>query len=167
MSPSKRIFNVLVLVWLASYSALLWAATAGNTTLAQDFRALDFESFAFAAFAGFIGGGARTIYSLASRKVIVRDAWVEAIKDLIVSTMAGLLVYVFLLVFGPFLPEALTTRLGRLGIIVLAGAGRSTAVDWVGGFITDYLQIIRAKLRGQNPPSDPPPSAITPLSDSK
>ena len=82
--------NRLVAIWLACYATLSWA----GTTLAQDVRAYDWESLAWAGAAGLLGGLGRFILSLASdRNVVLRvpPGWW---RDALTSIIAGLVGYV-------------------------------------------------------------------------
>ncbi len=82
--------NRLVAVWLACYATLSWA----GTTLAQDVRAYDWESLAWAGAAGLLGGVGRFILSLASdRDVVLRipPGWWRGV---LASVLAGLAGYV-------------------------------------------------------------------------
>lgn len=116
-----RLINRLVSLWLLCYAGLAWAAPS----LAQDVRALDFESVLWAAAAGALGGALRTILTLASSQTAVYDIWREAVKDLIVSLLAGLGAYIIVQGVG----SGLTTYLKLsdvprdLRLLIIVGAG--------------------------------------------
>lgn len=162
--PTQRLINILTFLWLGCYSSLLYAAAITPATYAQDARAYDFESLVLAACAAGLGGLGRTLLSLMNRNVLLRDVWVEAAKDLVVSMVVGALALLILLAVAPLLP-AWFGRDQRMLFVLGAGILRTKFLNMSGDILSDAFTRLRAWVRGSPIPKDvdPPPSAISPL----
>lgn len=165
MQKSPKSVSLLVLLWLWSFSKLLYAATVPLGPFSADVAGFDFESVMYAAGAGLLGGAGRTIYSLASDKVLVGSLWREGIKDGVIAIMGGIVAFVLVTYLANFWPT-IFTREARMILIVCAGASRGRWANILGDFITDGLGNIRTRMQGRQP-RDPPPSAAMPLEDTK
>lgn len=87
-SPPQSI-KYLLLLWLAGYAGLCWAAGS----LFEDMMAFDWRSVGAAAVAGVFGGLLKTILMLASSKILVLDILKQSIKDILVAMVGSVIVY--------------------------------------------------------------------------
>lgn len=151
--------QVLAGLWLMSYTALVYAAS-----LSQVVRSFDFESLGIAALVALIGGGTRTILTLASGTIIVLAAIREAIRDSVVAVIGGVVTYLLMMLATAVFPDNGVTTLGWVQLVMIAAAGYSKG-RWrsiIGDFISDYITRQRVKLRGGEP-IEPPSSVRAPL----
>lgn len=160
MKKHPQSVSLLVFLWLWSYTNLLYAVTLGP--FSEDVHGFDFESLAYAAAAGLLGGAGRTIYSLASDKVLVGSLWREGFKDGIIAILGGVVAFVIVTYLANFWPS-IFTREGRMILIVLAGASRGKWANALGDLIGDALGNLRGRVRGG--PKDPPASTSMPLEE--
>lgn len=168
MKSNPKLVSAMALLWLFAYTRFVFAADL-LAPFSQDVKGFDFESCLVAMGAGLLGGAGRTIYSLASERIVVGSLWREGFKDATLALMGGCVMWgVTTYLAGPF-PGFMTREL-RMLLIVAAGASRGGWADWVGGFINSGLNAARDRMagtiRGGNPP-DAVPSAVTPLNESK
>lgn len=87
-SPPQSI-KYLLLLWLAGYTGLCWAAGS----LFEDMMAFDWRSVGAAAVAGIFGGLLKTILMLSSSKILVLDILKQSIKDILVAMVGSVIVY--------------------------------------------------------------------------
>lgn len=162
----QKLVSVLIVLWLVCYTRFVYAVVV-LAPFTQDVRGFDFDSLLTAMGAGLLGGAGRTIYSLASERVLVGSIWREGIKDGILALMGGAVAWFAVTNLAAYFPTILTREF-RMLAIVAAGASRGAWADWVGGFIGDGLSAFKARMvdniRGRTP-GDAGPSAVSPLSD--
>ena len=172
MKSNPKLVSLLIGLWLVSFARLLHAAAGTLPPFSQDFRGFDFESLMLAAGAGLIGGAGRTIYSLATERVLVGNLWREALKDAALALIGGVVAWAVLTVAANFFPTHITSGVRMVGI-VLAGASRGKWANVLGDTISGLLGGLKSRIAvwagGGNtpPPVDPPPSAVTPLESPK
>lgn len=168
MKSNPKLVSALVLFWLYAYTRFVFAAEL-LAPFSQDVKGFDFESCTVAMGAGLLGGAGRTIYSLASERIVVGNLWREGAKDATLALMGGAVAWFIVTLLANYFP-AIMTREARMLAIVAAGASRGRWADWLGGFISSGLNAARDRMagtiRGNNPP-DATPSAVTPLNESK
>lgn len=150
------------LVWLACYSWLLHAHATGIIPLAQEAKAYDYESLAWAAAFGLMGGVFRTILSLMSERVILLNIWRTMARDLVFALIGGAAVYVFVQWLATLLPNIFGKELRMLAILI-AGASRGRWQDFLAGVATDYSAGLRAKLRATTAADTAPHSIDLPV----
>ena len=85
-----NLLNKLVAIWLTCYATLSWA----STSLSQDIRSYDYESFLWAGAAGLLGGVGRFILTMASTQRVVLRVPKESWQDAVTSIIAGWAGYV-------------------------------------------------------------------------
>lgn len=156
-----RLINRLVPLWLACYTGLTLAAAS---SFAQDVRGYDFESLAFSAFAGLLGGALRTILTLAGENRVVLSVAREAWKDAIVALLAGLVAYV--VIQGVNSTGYFTVpRDLRMLLITAAGWLRMGFFGRLDKLATTAVNAVDRKIRGAggNAPPEAPSSAAVPL----
>jgi hypothetical protein len=108
--------------WL--WLAIVWppSAWAAAITFDDDLAHIPFAAVAMCLFLSFIGGLASTLQKLAVQAPAVRSLWLEIVKDLVVSLVAGLLAF--------FVSEWLNFEaVLEAGAITLAGYGGSRVLD--------------------------------------
>lgn len=171
MKTHPKLVSVLTLVWLIVFTKLVYAAS-GLPPFSQDFLGFDFESMLYAAGAGLLGGAGRTIYSLASEKVLVGSLWREGTKDAILSLLCGVVAWAIVTTAANFWPGLFTSWV-RMLIIVWAGTLRGRLFNLLGDWISDGLSALKTRaingVRGTPIPIpvDPQPSAVVPLENQK
>lgn len=168
MKSHPTLVSALAILWLLTFSSLAYAATV-LPPFSQDFRGFDFESALLAAGAGLIGGAGRTLYSLATEKVIVGNLWREALKDAALALLGGVVIWGLVTMLANFFPQYITSGV-RFLAIVLTGASRGKWANALGDFISAGLGALKTRVvawaSGQSAPStESPPSAITPLQE--
>lgn len=155
------IINNLIIVWLASYSALSYAAA----TFAQDVFGYDWASLLFAGLAGLLGGVGRTILGLLSDKQFVGSIWWVLARDLIVALMGGGFAYLCVEGYNDMFASAMhlprIDRGFRVLVIVVAGASGGRWLGTFDRFASDLIANARKRLR--NGAEEPPPSIVAPL----
>lgn len=166
MKTHPKLVSFLTVLWLVTYTSLVYAA-AELPSFAKDIHGFDFESLFLAAGAGLVGGAGRTIYSLATERVIVGNLWRETLKDAALALLGGIAIWVVVTVAASFFPEYINSGIRMLAIVV-AGASRGKWALWLGGLIDVLLSAVKTRLVGwvsgnPQPPSDNAPSAVTPL----
>lgn len=111
----------MIPLWLLCYAGLAMA----TPSFAQDIRTLDFESIMWAGAAGVLGGALRTILTLASERKAVYNIPLEALKDLIVALIAGLVAYIALQGVGSVMTTYWTISPipKDLRLLIIVGAG--------------------------------------------
>lgn len=164
MKKYPRSVSVLAFLWLWSYTNLLYATVALGP-FSADVQGFDFESLLYAAAAGLLGGAGRTIYSLASDKVLVGSLWREGLKDGVIAILGGMVAFVLVTYLANYWPGVFT-REARMIAIVLAGASRGKWANWLGDMVSDGLGNIRNKVRGA-PVADATSSSAVPLENPK
>lgn len=163
MRQQPKTVSALVLLWLWSYTTLLHAATGPLGPFSADVQGYDLESLLYAAAMGLLGGFGRTIFALASDKVLVGSLWREGAKDGIIAVFGGAVAFVLVTYLANFWPN-IFTREARMILIVAAGASRGKWVNLVGDVISAGLANMRKRIGGEMP-RDPPPSAAVPLEE--
>lgn len=163
MKSNPKLVSALAFFWLVCYTRFVYAAIV-LAPLSQDVKGFDFESMLTAMGAGLLGGAGRTIYSLASERIVVGSLWREGIKDATLALMGGAVAWFVVTYLSNFFPTILTREF-RMLAIVAAGASRGKWADWVGGFVSDGLAALKSRIVGNIRGGDAPPSAITPLND--
>lgn len=149
----------LIPIWLLAYACL---AMAAPTTFAQEMRDFDIESFLWSGAAGLLGGGLRTIVSMAGDKRALLDIFKESGKDMLAALMAGMVCYLALL----GLNSLMVTYLGMVGIprdlrmaaLWFAGYSRTgffRRFDKIGGNIVDAAERRILTLKGKQDPAAP------------
>lgn len=157
-APPQSI-KYLVLLWLAGYTGLCYAAG----TLFDDMMAFDWRSVGAAAVAGMFGGLLKTILILSSKNVLVLDVLRQSWRDLLVAMVGAIIIY------GVMIVTQLTgfyTIPGVARMLILVGVGFSRG-KWQSfveaiGFAAKQKAL---SMLGESPKKDPPPSALTPLAD--
>jgi hypothetical protein len=166
MKSSAMLGRRAALVWVACYSWLVHVHAAGLGPFRQEVYAYDYESLAWAAAFGLMGGVFRTILSLMSEKVILLSIWRTMSRDLVFALIGGAAVYVLVEWLATVMPGVFGKELRMLAILV-AGASRGRWQDFLAGAATDYTAGLRARLRTSPsvPSESPPPSVTAPFSD--
>ena len=165
MKKHPKSVSFLILLWLWSYTKLVSAAALGP--FSEDVQGYDFESLLYAAATGLLGAAGRTIYALASDRVIVGSLWRQTLKDMVIASLGGMVAFGFVTFCAPFAPSILT-REARMLIIVAVGASGGRWVNWTGDLVDAWVARWMTKARGGAAPVEPPPpSAIVPLEDPK
>lgn len=150
----------LLLVWLAGYTGLCYAAS-----LFEDMTSLDWPSVGAAAVAGIFGGLLKTILILSSRKVLVLDVLRQCWRDMLVAMVGAILAY------GAILVAAATgfyTVPGPARMLILVAVGFSRG-RWQ-GLVEALSQAARKKagsLLGVQVSDTKPSSAFIPLEDTR
>lgn len=170
MKSHPRLVSALAFVWLGLYTRLICAAVV-LSPFAQDVRGFDFESLIAAAGAGLLGGAGRTIYSLASEKIVVGSLWREGIKDAALALMGGVVAWAIVSYLANYWASVLTHE-ARMLVIVAAGASRGRWANIIGDFFSAGLGALKMRFvafaRGEAAPvSDAPPSVVSPLNETK
>ena len=155
----SRLINVMCVAWLAGYTTLVSAA--GNT-FAQDVLGYDYMSLAFAAAAGLFGGAARTIFTLASDKLVVLSIWREFLKDAVVAVVGGAVAYVVVQGLNG-LDWVHVPRDLRMLIVVGAGWSRGKWFGTLNRATENLVDNVMQKARGGAP--EGPSSATVPLGE--
>jgi hypothetical protein len=153
--------NFLVFAWLVVYTKVMYAAQVALPPFADDFYALDWESFAWAAVAGLLGGALRTVFSLASNKVVVGSLWRELIKDLVIAAVGGLVVYCVIQVVAPIWPTLFTSQV-RMLAVTGAGFSRGWWATALESLVAAGLTNLQSRVRGAEVP---PASVRAPLEE--
>lgn len=162
MKREANIGRWAAMVWLACYSVLLHAHAAGIIPLSEEAYAYDYESLAWAAAFGLMGGVFRTILSLMSERVILLNIWRTMARDLVFALIGGAAVYVLVQWLATLMPNVFGKELRMLAILI-AGASRGRWQDFLAGVATDYSAGLRAKLRAGTPAEASPHSVVLPL----
>lgn len=163
MRTHPKSVSLLVLLWLWSYTKLLHAAALGP--FSADVQGYDFESLLYAAGAAMLGAAGRTIYALASDKVLVGSLWRQSLKDAVIAMLGGMAAFAIVTYVANFYPT-IFTREARMIIIVAVGASGGRWVNWVGEFVDAAVARATARAKGKAlPPNDPPPSSAIPLEE--
>jgi hypothetical protein len=153
LNNRARSLSVLTHVWMLMFVYTYPRAVAAGT-FAEDMRDYDYESVLWAIVTGLLGGFARTLVSLASDKMIVDNVWKEAIKDALVSIIAGVSALIFLealrAVYWPSLPSP-----ARFAFILFAGASRVAFFGQINKFITNIMDSWSTKISQKLGSSDP------------
>lgn len=166
MKTHPKLVSFLGFLWLVTYTSLVYALPR----FAQDFKGFDFESLLLAGGAGLIGGAGRTIYSLATERVLVGNLWREALKDAALALLGGMVAWALLTIAASFFPEYINSGV-RMVVIVLVGASRGKWANALGDLISAFLGAVKVRMvswvSGATTPADNPPSAISPLNETK
>jgi hypothetical protein len=151
---------------------LLTAATSA-ASLAHDIHTFDLESLAWAVVMSLMGGGLRTIFTLATDATVVVSFGREMLKDAVVAMIAGALAYIVVEAFGAFKVMPVAPEV-RFAIIVFAGWSRLSFFGWLNRLGTQVTESVGAKIQGAistataTDPSDPAsPGAGTPAPTAK
>ena len=156
MKHPKLVSKCLALAWLPAYTGLVMAAP---TTFAQDVYGFDYESLAWAAAAGLMGGMWRTVFYLGSDNVAVVFLWRQMLKDVILALASGAFAYLFVSAAATRWPDIFSREV-RMVVIVLAGYSRGKWREWMFQWAADWFAGQRAKARGGAAVAPPdPPSA--------
>lgn len=165
MKKHPKSVSFLILLWLWSYTKLVSAAALGP--FSADVQDYDFESLLYAAATGLLGAAGRTIYALASDRVIVGSLWRQTLKDMVIASLGGMVAFALVTFCAPYAPSILT-REARMLIIVGVGASGGRWVNWTGDLVDAWVSRWMSKARGGAAPAEPsPPSAVVPLEDPK
>lgn len=159
MRPDARLGRRLAIVWVICYSWLVRAHATGLISLSQEARTYDYESLAWAAGFGLMGGVLGTIVSLMSPHVILLNFWRTLARDVVLALIGGAVVYVLVQWLATVMPTVFGKEI-RMIAILLAGASRGRWKNFLADAATDYTAGIRAKLRAGAPPVDAPPSSV-------
>lgn len=154
---NQRSVSLMVVMWLASYTGLVYAAS-----LAQEARDYDYVSLAVAGAGGLLGAVLRTILTLAQEKYLVIDVLRQSRRDFVIGFIGGLLTYGViqgLSSWGIFT----VPRDMRILIIVAAGFSRGKWLPVMQGGASDLVAAGRAKLRIPTAPADEVPSVVARL----
>lgn len=162
MKKHPKSVSFLVLLWLWSYAKLATAAALGP--FSADVQGYDFESLLYAAATGLLGAAGRTIYALATDRVIVGSLGRQWFKDAIVASIGGMVAFAVVTYCAPFAPNVLTAE-ARMLVIVTVGASGGKWSNWLGDLVDAWVGRLLAKAKGGGLPSDPPASAAMPLED--
>ena len=165
MKKHPKSVSFLILLWLWSYTKLVSAAALGP--FSADVQGYDFESLLYAAATGLLGAAGRTIYALASDRVIVGSLWRQTLKDMVIASLGGMVAFGLVTFCARYAPGILTSE-ARMLIIVAVGASGGKWVNWTGDLVDAWVARWMTKARGGAPRAEPaPPSAIVPLEDPK
>jgi hypothetical protein len=159
MKSNAKIARRAAFVWLVCYSWLLHAQANGIIPLSKEAYTYDYESLAWAAVFGLMGGVFRTILSLLSERVILLHIWKEMARDLVFALIGGAAVYVLVQWLATLLPNVFGKELRMLAILI-AGASRGRWQDFLAGVATDYSASLRARLRSSAPTEAPSSVAL-------
>lgn len=112
----------VVWVWLtAMWSITAWAA---ESTFAADLSAIPLEAVKWTILLSFIGGAAATTNKIASPTFVTRSLWLEIIKDVLASLVAGLVTFFLFSWWGaPYWLQA--------AAITIAGYGGSRVTEYI------------------------------------
>jgi len=119
---STKITNYLLFAWLCCYTGLSYAAGS----FYDDARGYDWSSLGVAACAGMLGGFLQTILTLSSDKRIVLDILRDALKDLVVALVGGIIVFIVVQAVAS-MNWITIPRDVRILLIVGAGFSRGTS----------------------------------------
>ena len=162
MKKHPKSVSFLILLWLWSYTRLVAASPLGP--FSEDVQGYDFESLLYAAATGLLGAAGRTIYALASDRVIVGSLWRQVFKDMVVASLGGMAAFAIVTYLAPYAPGILT-REARMLAIVAVGASGGKWANLLGEYIDARVARFMSKARGNAEIA--PSSAIVPLEDPK
>lgn len=154
---NPRLVSAFVLLWLATYTGLVYAAS-----LTQDFATFDYVSLGVAGVAGLLGALLRTILTLAQERYLVLDVLKQARRDFVIGFIGGLATYGVIQGLASW-GVVTVPRDMRILIIVAAGFSRGAWLPVMKRGAKDLIDNGSAKLRGGAAVSDDPPSVVSPL----
>jgi hypothetical protein len=117
----------------------VYAVDSGS--FASDVRGYDVESLMWAVIMSLLGGGLRTIFTLATDDKLVLSFGRETVKDGIVATIAGMLAYIVMEALRSFKALPISSEI-RFAVIVFAGWSRMSFFGWLnrlGTKVTDSV----------------------------
>lgn len=161
MNVPSNSARYLLLLWLCGYTGLCYAAG----TLFDEMVAFDWRSVGAAAAAGMFGGLLKTILILSSKNVLVLDVIRQSWRDLLVAMVGGIIIY-GLMIVAQMLSIYTVPSLARMLILVGVGFTRGKWQSFVEGI--GYAAKKKAlSMLSDAPRTEPGPSAVVPLEDSK
>jgi hypothetical protein len=109
-------------IWL--WAMVLWgsAAYAAETDLAKGLEAIPFAAIKYVLIFSFIGGVVGTLNKITNPNIVVQRVWLEVLKDLMSSLLAGMLAFFF----TSWMPISFWIQ---AALITLAGVGGSKILD--------------------------------------
>ncbi|SIQ99508.1 hypothetical protein [Pseudacidovorax sp. RU35E] len=140
------------------------ARFASAATFAQEVYMWDYESLVTAAVGGLFGGVFKTIFTLANDNRAVFLVLKESRRDLVTALLAGLAVYVLMIMVESKWPGTVTREL-RFGGVLIAGWMGNAFFTWVRTLAKAKLDQQAGRLRAGVPLDEPPSSAVVPLAD--
>lgn len=149
MAKFVQLKIAIVIHLLITWSAVAYAADANSFVLGIE--AIPLEAFGYVAGIAFASGSAATLIKVARPDIIVRNLFLEVVKDLVASVVAGMLVFFFTSWMG-------TSIWPQLGLILLAGFGGTRVLDVA---IADGLFPWLSKVMGRTIDTIPAPRAPT------
>ncbi|HET7155704.1 MAG TPA: hypothetical protein VFI87_10105 [Hyphomicrobiaceae bacterium] len=152
----KLAVNVLTLLWLGALTRYAYAATFFEEVLLADYASL-----LTAAVGGLLGGGCKTLYTLATDGRAVFQILKESRNDMVISFLAGGFVYLVMIMLESKWPGMVTREIRFAGVLIAGWAG--TAVfTWTTRLARARLDRAAEDLRAGKP-LEPPTSATVPL----
>jgi hypothetical protein len=131
-----------------AYLLVFWcaAAYAAETDLAKGLESIPFAAIKYVLIFSFIGGAAGTLNKIANPDIAVKRVWLEMLKDLASSLVAGLIIFFF----------ASWTSISfwlQAAFITLGGFGGSRVVDrMVDGGLFTWIDRISGKVNKDTTP---------------
>lgn len=120
MAKLVQLKIAILLHLLVTWSAVAYAAD--TTSFVSGIESIPLQALGYVAGIAFASGSAATLIKVARPDIIVRNLFLEVVKDLVSSVVAGMLVFFFTSWMG-------TTIWPQLGLILLAGFGGTRVLD--------------------------------------
>jgi len=142
-----------ITTFLLGVWALMFTHTVKAATLNEFLGSYDAQLIQWAAGTALLGGILRTILSLQSDKRIVNHILIEALWDMLKALVAGMLAFVLIQALrasGYAIPSEV-----RFAAILVAGAARMSAIDWMKEALMTWLDHKKNLITGKTEPQPP------------